>query len=374
MTTRPIRAAVLGAGFFGGTLADAAHAHPAFDVEVVSDVDSDAAAALAQRVGARARDLSEIASAEVDLVFVATPNHTHAATTIDLLDAGRHVFVEKPLTITGDDALAVVRAAEVSRGQLIVGHIERCLPGIKRIHDLVTSGALGALTEGYAARTRLVHLPNDTKGWWKLDTARSGGELLHEIHELDLLVWLFGEPVEVRSTAGASQRVADHDVPSVHSSTLQFESGAVGHHLLSTSAHRAEWVLRVSGDTAAVEVDLRTATATMYVDGAATLNWGVFDVEAANDSLRESASRKQAYNAPGAAGPLWMREAVRCELDEVAAAVHGEGSVLLAEPAGAVLVAVAAGADAAREVVPNVRPGVDGTAPSAGAHASLGTA
>lgn len=356
MTTRPIRAAVLGAGFFGGTLADAAHAHPEFDVEVVSDLDVEAAATLAERVGARVCDLSEIASVDVDLVFVATPNHTHAATTIALLDAGRHVFVEKPLTINGDDALAVLGAAGSSSGQLVVGHIERCLPGIKRIQALVASGALGALTEGYAARTRLVHLPTDAKGWWKLDVARSGGELLHEIHELDLLVWLFGEPVEVRSTAGASQSVADHDVPSVHSTTLQFESGAVAHHLVSTSAHRAEWALRVSGDAAAVEVDLRAATATMFVDGAAMLTWGVFDEEATNDSLRESATRKQAYNAPGAAGPLWMREAVRCELDEVAAAVRGEGSVLLAEPAGAVLVAVAAGVDAARAVVPNVRP------------------
>jgi len=344
----PIRVAVLGSGFFGNTLAMACKDHEDFDVVAICDLDTASANELAGRARARAiSDPAELATAtDIDLVMIATPNHTHAKATIALLQAGKSVFVEKPLAITADDALAVMAAAALSEGRLLVGHVERTMPGIKRLFLEARSGALGTLLEGYGSRSRLVHVPEGAEDWWKLDRSRSGGELLHEIHELDLLTWVFGEPVEIRTTAGAPRPVGTRVEDSVHKTTLKFASGAVAYHELSTSAHVPDWKFRVSGTEAAVEADLRTAVVRRFVDGVVTEQWGIFDSGRANDSLRESSEKKQAYNAVGAAGPYWMQAAVESELVEILAAMRGQDSVLLESPATAVLAGVEAMAQA----------------------------
>ncbi|WP_427017344.1 Gfo/Idh/MocA family protein [Pseudarthrobacter sp. P1] len=344
MSLPPVRVAVLGSGFFGTTLAVACTSHDAFDVVAICDLDLASARELAARVGARALGhTDELAVADdVDLVMIATPNHTHAAAAISLLKAGKSVFVEKPLAITGLDAVAVVDAAGKSRGKLIVGHVERTMPGIKRMFHAARSGSLGTLLEGYGSRSRLVHVPDGTESWWKLDRSRSGGELLHEIHELDLLTWIFGEPVDIRATVGAPQRAGANVEDSVHKTTLKFASGAVAHHELSTSAHVPDWRLRVSGTAAALEANLRTGVVSQFTDGQLTDHWGIFDSEVANASLKESAEQPQAYGLPGAASPLWMQAAVECELAEIAAAMRGEDSVLIDSPATAVMAATEA--------------------------------
>ncbi|WP_426940135.1 Gfo/Idh/MocA family protein [Pseudarthrobacter sp. S6] len=344
----PIRVAVLGSGFFGTTLALACRDDDAFEVTAICDLDSTSADELARRVGARTlSDPSQLAAAaDVDLVMIATPNHTHAAATIALLNAGKSVFVEKPLAITGPDALAAVEAAGRSTGLLLVGHVERTMPGIKRMYHAARSGELGTLLEGYGSRSRLIHVPQGADNWWKLDGARTGGELLHEIHELDLLTWILGDPVEIRATAGAPRPAGGPPEDSVHKTTLKFASGAVAYHELSTSAHVADWRFRISGTLAALEANLRTGVVSQYTDGQVSAQWGIFDSEQANASLRDSAERKQAYNAAGATSPLWMQAAVECELAEIAAAMRGEESVLIEAPATAVV----AGAEAMAQV------------------------
>lgn len=348
MSFTPIRVAVLGSGFFGNTLAMACKENDAFDVVAICDLDGDSAQELAARAGARAVvDPAGLASAEdIDLVMIATPNHTHASASIAFLQAGKSVFVEKPLAITAEDAVAVTAAAALSDGHLLVGHVERTMPGIKRLFLEARSGKLGTLLEGYGSRSRLVHVPEGSEDWWKLDRTRSGGELLHEIHELDLLTWVFGEPVEIRTLAGAPRPAGARIEDSVHKTTLKFASGAVGYHELSTSAHVPDWKFRVSGTEAALEADFRTGWVTRYVDAVATEQWGIFDSGRANDSLRASAEKKQAYNAAGAAGPYWMQAAVVCELEEVIAAMRGQDSVLIDSPATAVIAGVEAMAQA----------------------------
>ncbi|WP_353649185.1 Gfo/Idh/MocA family oxidoreductase [Nakamurella sp. A5-74] len=350
---RPIRVAVLGTGFFGTALATAAQQHQQFDVIAVSDLNAESAEALATAVGARTANPRELISCnDVDLVMVATPNHTHAATAIELLRAGRHVFVEKPLAITRTDVEDVLAAAHTSQGLLMVGHILRCLPGVQRLHREATSGALGQLLEGRAVRSRLVHLPEDTADWWKLDRRRSGGELLHEIHELDLLVWIFGVPDATRCVAGATpDRPGDH-APTVHRTTMTFQNNAIAVHEVSTSAHHPEWSLRVTGREAALVADFRTSTVVKYVDGTVTEQWELFNGASGNDSLRAASRARQAYNAAGATTPEWMQQAVAAELDEVAAAIHRGSSALLAQPGTAVLTALRAeDSDAAVPVV-----------------------
>jgi predicted dehydrogenase len=340
----PIRTALIGAGFFGVALGRACHSNADLQITAVTDLNEEAGRALATELGA---EFEESASAlarggGVDLVLVATPNHAHAAPAIEFLEAGVNVFVEKPLAITLEDTRAIMEAARVSRGRLLVGHVLRTLPGIRRMHEETRGGRLGRLLEGHATRSRYVHLPANTADWWKVDRTRTGGELLHEIHELDLLTWLMGEPVSAICTTGAPLTAGDAVSASVHKTILTFPSDAVGLHEVSTSAHFPEWSVRVSGTEAALVADFRSSTVSRWVDAACVERWDLFNTPEANESLRQSAQQKQAYNRAGAASPVWMSEAIAGELEQVVAAVRGESSVLTAQPDTAVLTALEA--------------------------------
>lgn len=347
MSSRPIRVAVIGAGFFGSTLARAAAAHPDLDVVLVCDRDADAAARLAHDVGGTfTTELSEVErSTDVDLAMVATPNHLHAEQVLRLVRADKHVFVEKPLTIDAGDARTMVAAAEQRQRLLLVGHVLRTLPGVKRARAMARSGELGDLLEAYGVRSRVVHVPEGMTDWWKLDTARSGGEMLHELHELDLICWFLGEPVQVESLTGAPRPLGEASVDTIHRTTMRFASGALGHHELSTSAHASAWGFRINGTRAAVHVDFKTARVRRWEDGRITDAWDIFESPEANESLREASEKRQAYhshNEATAASPIWMAAAVSHELDEVVAHVRGGEGVLAELPAAAVLAGLAA--------------------------------
>lgn len=339
-----IRVGIVGAGFFGSMIAGACAGHPDFSVVAVTDVSTEAAARLASthaaRVDASYTDLAH--STDVDLVVVATPNHLHAAPAVAALEAGKSVFVEKPLAIDAADLEAIERAAAASDGTLIVGHVMRAFPGVRRMVAEARSGALGQILAVEGARRRIVHLPADAADWWKTDRRRSGGELLHEVHELDLVLWALGEPARVVSVAGAPRAHGAGTIETDDVTTLLSSSGAIGRHSVSTSAHAPEWWFRISGSDAALEADFRSGAVRRFVDGVVVETGGVFDDDASNASLREAAAQRQAYNAAGSAGPLWMRTAVTCELDEVAGAVRGTSATLVEAPALAAHVALAA--------------------------------
>lgn len=350
--TAPIRVGVVGAGFFGAMITSACAEYEAFVVVAVTDIAPEAAQRLAEPHGARVHASADdlVADPDVDLVVVATPNHLHADPAIAGLRAGKHVFVEKPLAIDEESVLAIVSAAQDAPGRLIVGHVMRAFPGVRRMVAQARAGELGTVVEAAGARRRIVHLPADPGDWWKLDRRRSGGELLHEIHELDLVVWALGEPAAVVGVAGALLPHGAHVADSVTETVLRTASGALGRHSVATSAHRAEWWFRIEGSAASLEADFRTGTVTRFVDGTAVEVTGVFDDDASNESLREAARAAQAYNT-GGPGPLWMRTAVTCELDEIAAAVRGLSTTLTELPAAAALAAIRSNADAAERLV-----------------------
>ncbi len=350
-----VRVGIVGAGFFGAMIANACAHHAGFAVVAVADAVPEAAERLAAAHGARVHpSAAELAAdGEVDLVVVATPNHLHTEPAVAGLAAGKHVFVEKPLGIDEDSIGSILAAARRSPGRLIVGHVMRSFPGVRRMVAEARSGGLGTVLEAAGARRRVVHLPSDPGDWWKLDRSRSGGELLHEIHELDLVVWTLGEPALVRSVTGAPLEHGGRVVETDTVTTLRTPSGALGRHSVSTSAQRAEWWFRISGSAASLEADFRAGTVTRFVDGLPVEVTGVFDDEESNVSLREAAASPQAYNTGGSEGPLWMRTAVGHELDEVAAAVRGTSATLVEHPATAALVAIRANAlaEAEREIV-----------------------
>jgi predicted dehydrogenase len=143
-----------------------------------------------------------VASPDVDVVSVATPNYLHAPMAIAAAAAGKHVFCEKPLSNTAADAERMCRAAEAARIVNAVNFNYRKVPAIAFIARLIREGRLGDVREFRAAF--LQDWGNDTRipRSWKFEASRAGGGSLIGVgsHLIDLARHLVGELDRVVAT------------------------------------------------------------------------------------------------------------------------------------------------------------------------------
>jgi predicted dehydrogenase len=133
----------------------------------------------------------------IDIALVATPPLARTALSIELLGKGKHVFAEKPLTITVDEARAVVAAAERGKATLGVGYVHRFSHIRQWVHALVKSGRLGEIKrfdirEGYVYAWDL-----KTDAMWRRDQTGGGVLIDAGTHICDMISWLFGETAAV---------------------------------------------------------------------------------------------------------------------------------------------------------------------------------
>lgn len=135
-----------------------------------------------------------IESTDVDAIAICVPNNLHRHYAEAALLSGKHVFCEKPLAMTVEDADAVIAAAQNAGRVLMVGHVTRHLPVYRRVAEILEEGALGAPRIAYLSR---MHCGATTRSW-RMDAGIGGGvvfDLL--IHDLDLLNWYVGTPSRV---------------------------------------------------------------------------------------------------------------------------------------------------------------------------------
>jgi predicted dehydrogenase len=202
-----ITVAVLGAGFMGS-----AHAanYKALDgrvrVKTIVSRSLDRAARLAETVGAEATtDLETVLrDPEVDAVDVCLPTPAHRDATEQALRAGKHVFLEKPIALTLEDADAILRTAGGSGQVFMVGLVLRFWAEYVELQRRVEAGDLGRVT---AVATRRLSPPADWAEWLG-DPGQSGGtavDLL--VHDFDQMNWLFGRPISVYAREPAAGHV-----------------------------------------------------------------------------------------------------------------------------------------------------------------------
>jgi predicted dehydrogenase len=312
-------------------------------VVAIADVSPVAAETLGHELGCAAESGSEalVARPDVDVVVVATPNHTHVEPTIQALTAGKDVFVEKPMALHAVDCARMLAAAEAADRRVLVGHIIRLYPAVREMKMRIEAGEIGEPILGRAVLARWADFAEAPANWWKLNPTLSGGELLHEIHHLDLLCWLMGE---VNQVDGRFANLAHSQMPAYPDVTqlaLRFSNGALATLELGTAYHRPERSCVIEGTKGSLELDHRAATLTIYgEDGSVTVR-GVFDDERANASMRASlASAHHGYNASGAAPSYWMQHAVDLEVASLIAYFRDDvPTPLTDDPAVAVEVA-----------------------------------
>ena len=164
----------------------------------------------------------------IDAVIVATPSGMHTQMALDALDAGKHVLVEKPLTLNRRDAEALVSKAEIVNRCLGTVHPNRYYETSQILKSYVSQGRFGKLSHGVVTlRWNRSQAYYDEASWRKTRNM-DGGILFNQAwHALDLLLWFMGSPV--RRTHGISAtRFHDIETEDVVLGTMEFEDGSLG--------------------------------------------------------------------------------------------------------------------------------------------------
>jgi predicted dehydrogenase len=137
---------------------------------------------------------------DLDFVVIATPTYLHAEITKNALGHGVHVFCEKPMAYTVEQAESMIDAARNAGKKLMIGQCLRFWPAYVKLKEYIDSGAYGKVNR--ADFTRLSSTPLWSWQNWYLDHEKSGGAALDlHVHDVDMVNWLFGAPEAVYSTA-----------------------------------------------------------------------------------------------------------------------------------------------------------------------------
>lgn len=230
------------------------------DVVAVGSRDREKAAAFAEqyaipRVHGSYEDL--VADPEVDIVYIATPHPFHHAQALLALNAGKHVLVEKPFTLTAAEA-AEVRDVAAERGLLAMEAMwTRYLPHMARIREIIAAGTLGEVRAVMADHTQL--LPSDPTH--RLNALELGGGALLDLGVYPVsFAWdILGEPISIAASGRLGETGSDTEVATI----MVHPSGAVS---TSLSASRASGpnVAHIIGTEGRIDIDRVWYNATSF--------------------------------------------------------------------------------------------------------------
>jgi predicted dehydrogenase len=220
------------------------------------DVDESQHAGLAQRypharLTAKLDDV--LADDAVEAVVIATPVPTHYELARRSLDAGKHVFVEKPPAMRGAELEELCDLAEDRGLVLMPGHLLLYHPGVRKLKEIVDSGELGDVLYVYGNRQNLGTFRTNENALWSLG-----------VHDLSVLLYLIEEePSEVRAHGNAFLMGGVEDVVFCY---LNFPSGKMAHmHLSWLDPHKIRRITVVGNDRMAVFDDMeRDRKITVY--------------------------------------------------------------------------------------------------------------
>ena len=222
----PVRLGLVGLGAWGTVLADAAERSRTVSIRRCHARSPERRAAFAQRFGCEpAEQIEDLLAGEIDGVVIATSHSSHLPLIVAATEAGKHVLVEKPLTLSTRDAGAAITAAAAAGVVLQVGHQRRRLAATRELRRLVASGALGIPHLFQATITSTFSRPEDA--WQSRPRERPlGGMTGLGIHMIDNLQALAGPASRVstfsRPVAGPGP------IHEVSTFLIEYESGALG--------------------------------------------------------------------------------------------------------------------------------------------------
>ncbi|HTK06484.1 MAG TPA: Gfo/Idh/MocA family oxidoreductase [Ktedonobacteraceae bacterium] len=228
--TEKLRFGIIGCGVIGPLHAEALKVIPDAELVAVADVVPEKAQKLGEKYNARAyTDAGEMLEREhLDVVDVCVPSGLHGQIAIQVMRAGSHVIIEKPIEIQHERIAEIIRVQKETGRKVAVISQHRFDPAAVQVHKLVQEGAFGRLVLGNAAipwwRSQKYYDSGAWRGTWELD---GGGILMNQsIHSIDVLQWLMGPVKSIR--AYTDTLVHQMETEDVAVAVLRFANGALG--------------------------------------------------------------------------------------------------------------------------------------------------
>jgi predicted dehydrogenase len=311
-----LRLGLAGLGYWGPNLARNFADLPGVEVAWLCDRDPERLERYGVRhPGARttARFDELLADDDVDAVVIATPVITHAKLARAALQAGKHVFVEKPLAVSSEVADNLVAHAEERGLVLFPGHLLLYHPGVSTLKALVDSGELGRILYVYGNRQNLGQIRKDENALWSLGA-----------HDLSVILHLVGE--EAAESWARGESFLNEGIEDVVFCYLRFPSGVVAHmHLSWLDPHKMRKMTVVGDRKMAVFDDMELERkVTVYDKG----------TEQGADTYGEWRTRTGDISIPKVSND----EPLRLECERFLALVRGEGDPLAAAREGVAVV------------------------------------
>ncbi len=190
---------------------------------------------------------------EIDAVAISLPHHLHAPVSVEAARNKKHILLDKPIARTLAEADQIIQAARENQVTLMIAHNQRFFPLLKKLREQVTTGAIGKPI--YAATRHDQNFNPPAGAAWRSKQSVGGGCVMGSgVHNLDLMRWLFGEPVEVFAYGVKDpQRLEAEAATSI---SFRFETGLVVNFTCNWARHGAvvkcgEWeVFGTRGDIA----------------------------------------------------------------------------------------------------------------------------
>jgi len=191
-----LKTAVIGVGSMGKNHARIYWELPNADLVGVADFNKDTANTIANKYGTKAYYDYKVLldEAKPDAVTLAVPTIYHRDIALEIIDRGIPLLIEKPIAFTIEEGQSIIDAARKKNVKLMIGHIERFNPAIITLKEHINQGKLG----------RIFQMDAHRQGPFPARIADVGVVVDLAVHDLDVMYYLFSEPVaEVYSTMGS---------------------------------------------------------------------------------------------------------------------------------------------------------------------------
>ncbi len=309
LSVKPLRTAIVGTGNIASRHASSLQqiAEETGQVELVAaaDTDSGRLADFASSFSLTGyTDVHSLLAAEqIDLVHICTPPGSHTPIALAVLEAGGHVVLEKPATLTLAEFDRLIAAEEATGRYVATVSQHRFGSGVRRLRGLLESGAAGrpllALCDTVWYRNQ-AYFDVEWRGRW--DTEGGGPTMGHGIHQIDTMLSVLGAWTSVSAVARKQARVVDtEDVSLAH---VTFANGAVASVVNSVLSPREESYLRFDFEFATVEV--------RHLYGYTDADW----------TVTAAPGHEAQVNAAWESGPTAIRSEHIAQFREIVQALH----------------------------------------------------
>ena len=245
-----VKVAIIGTGIWGKNLLRNLVELRDADLRHACDLKPEVREAMGQRypgIPLTADHREVLADAEVQAVLIATEEPEHFPIAMQALDAGKHVYIEKPMTLEAGHSEQLVKAARDRGLKLMVGHLLRHHPAVQYLQQMIASGEVGESLYLHLQRVNLGIVRQHDNAWWSLAP-----------HDVSLALALFdATPVSVSATGHDYLQPGIEDVVFAN---LKFADGRMAHiHVSWLDPHKIRRVTLVGSQRMVVFDDMQAA-------------------------------------------------------------------------------------------------------------------